>query len=100
MDRTCASAALARGLFFKTRLSGPFRQLGFHIGKGDAARVQHHKQAVDKVGGLGDQPLTILGYRSKYRLDRLLTELLGTMSDAAVEQLARIGQVGARLGAV
>ena len=44
-------------------------------------------------------PLAVLADRRDRRLDRFLAELLGAMRHAAVEELARIGHVGARLRA-
>ncbi len=66
----------------------------------DAARLEHDQQVIEQVGGLRDQPLAVLGDRRERGLDRLLAELLGAMRHALVEQLARIGRLGARLRAL
>src|SRR5580704_17492710 len=55
---------------------------------------------IEKVGGFPDHEISILGDRGDRGLDRLLTKLLGAVDDAAIEQLAGVGDVGARLGAV
>jgi hypothetical protein len=78
----------------------PVGQLGLDVRERDPARLQHHQQMIDEIGALRDQPLAILADGGKRGLDRLLAQLLGAMGDAAVEQLAGIGQVGARLGAL
>ena len=73
---------------------------GLDLGERDAARLQHDEQMVEQVGGLGDQVLAILADRRERGLDRLLAELLGAMRHALVEQLAGVGLLGARRGAL
>ena len=70
------------------------------IGKRNAARFQHHQQMIEQIGGFGGQPVAIGADRGERGFDRLFAELLGAVLDALVEQLARIGNVRARLGAL
>ena len=72
---------------------------GLDLRQRDAARMQHHEQMVEQVGGLAGQMLVVLVDGGDHGLDRLLAELLGAMGDAAIDELARIGDVGAGLGA-
>ena len=95
-----ASIALPRRFFLKPRLVRPPRQRRFHLRQRNLARLKHHQQVVDEIGGFGDQPVTILGRRGERGLHALLAELLGAMGDALVEQCARIGDLGARLRAL
>ena len=67
---------------------------------GIAARVQHHEQMVEEVGGFGDHPAAILGDRGDGDFDRFLAKLFGAMRDALVEQRAGIGGPGLGLGPV
>src|SRR4051812_11251550 len=55
---------------------------------------------VDEVGRFGGQPLLVLIDRGNRGLECLLAHFLGAMRHAAVEQLARIGHLGAFLGAL
>ncbi len=55
---------------------------------------------VEHVGGLRDHPVAIFGDCGNGGFDRLLAEFLGAMIDAAVEELARVRFVRARLGPV
>src|SRR5256885_5808615 len=91
------AATLARRLLVESGPTGAVEQLGLNVGERDAARMQHDQKMVDEIGTLRDQPLAILADGGKRRLDRLLAEFLGAMGDPAVEQLAGVGQVGARL---
>ena len=75
-------------------------ELRLDLGERDAARLQHHQQMIEQVGGLGDQALAVFADRRERGLDRLLAELLGAMRHALVEQLARVGLLGARRGAL
>jgi hypothetical protein len=55
---------------------------------------------IDEIGGLRDQPRSILIDGSEHGFDRFLAELLGTIFHAPVEEPARIGGIGARAGAL
>src|SRR5258705_13153722 len=55
---------------------------------------------IEQIAGLADQVVAVLAHRRQHGLDRFLAELLGALGDAAVEQLARIGGIGARAGAL
>ena len=48
--------------------------------------------------GFPGQPFIVLADGGDGSLERFLAKLFGAMGDAAVEQLARIGHVGAFLG--
>jgi hypothetical protein len=77
-----------------------FGEHGLNLRQRDAARVQHHEEVVEQVRGLAGEMLVVLVNRGDHGFDRLLPELLGAMGYAAVEELARIGNVAARLGAL
>ena len=88
-----------RGLFLEPGLALALGEHRLDLRQRDAARMQHHQQMVEQVGGLAGQMLVVLVDGGDHGLDRLLAELLGAMGDAAIDELARIGDVGARLGA-
>src|SRR5580704_5830963 len=92
-------AALARRLLVEARLAGARAELGLDLRERDAAGVEHDQEMVEHVGGFADDALAVFADRGNRRLDRLLAEFLGAMRHAAVEQLARVGHVGAFLRA-
>src|SRR5580704_10268718 len=92
-------AALARRFLVEARLPRARAELGLDFGERDAAGMEHDQEMVEHVGGLADDALTVFADRGNRRLDRLLAEFLGAMRHAAVEQLARVGHVGAFLRA-
>ena len=61
--------------------------------------MQQDEQMIKHVGGLADQALSIVADRGDRRLHCLLAELLGALIDAAIEQLAGVGHLGALAGA-
>src|SRR5262249_17193654 len=90
------SAALARRLFGQSRLARALGELCLDVRERDAARLEHDQQMVDEVGSFGDQARAILLDRRQHGLDRLFAQLLGAMRHALVEELARVGRIGAR----
>ena len=60
-------------------------------------RASSDQQVVEEIGRLGDDAVAILGDRRDRRLHRLLAQLLGAVGDAAIDELAGIGDVGTRL---
>src|ERR1700726_3394763 len=55
---------------------------------------------VNEIGGFRDQPIAILLAGSDHGLNRLLAELSGTVLDPPIQELARIGDLGARLSSL
>jgi hypothetical protein len=62
--------------------------------------MQHDQKMVEHVGRFADQAVAVLARRCDHGLDRLFAELLGALRCAPVEQLARVGFLGRRLGAL
>ena len=77
-----------------------FSQRGLDLGQLDAARLQHHQKVIEQVGGFRGEPVAVLGDGGERHFHRFLAELLGAMADALVQQLAGIGFLRARLGAL
>src|SRR5262249_39930975 len=89
----------ARCLFLEPRLTTASAKFGLDLVKRNAARVQQHKEVIKHVGGLADQALPVFGDGGNCRLDGLFAELFCAMINAAMEQLAGIGTLGAFAGA-
>ncbi len=76
-----------------------FRQHRLDILERDAARLEHDEEMIKQVGRFRRDLLAAFADRGEPGFDRFLAELLGAMGDAFVEQRARLGGLGARLGA-
>src|SRR4051794_21415070 len=88
--------ALARGFFFQSRHAGPLRQRSFDIFQLYAARFQQHQQVKQQIGALGDQVVAIIFDRGYHGLHRLLTEFLGAVLRALVEEPFGVGRLCTR----
>src|SRR5262249_44083749 len=90
---------LTRSLLFESRLAGPLCQHRLDVSEREPARLQQHKQVVDKVRAFRRQRMAVPLDRRDDGLDRFLAQLARAMGRTLVEQLARIGRVAARAGA-
>src|SRR3984957_1406336 len=95
----CDLTAFARGLFVKAGLAGSGAELGLDFVERDAAGMKHDQKMIKHVGGLSDDAVLVLADRGDGGFNGLFTELFGALGDAAVEQLSRVGNVRAFLGA-
>src|SRR5262249_30063858 len=59
-----------------------------------------HQEMVNDVGGLPNEALAVVADSRNRSLDGFLAELLGALVDAAIEQFAGIGHLGALAGAL
>ena len=73
---------------------------GLDFSERNAARFEQHQQMIEKISRLGDQAPFIFLHRGETCLDGLLTQFLGAVSDALVEECAGIGIRSARFGAL
>jgi hypothetical protein len=92
-------AAFAGRLFGDAGLAGTARQHGFDLGELDIPRRQQDQQVIEEIGRLLDEAFATFRNGSEREFHRFLAELLGALRDAAVEQLAGVGKVGAGGGA-
>src|SRR5215469_3927212 len=99
MPSAARFALFARRLFLKPGLAAARAEFGFYLVERNAAGMQQDQQMIKYVGGLADQALPVVADRGNRRLDRLLAELFSALIDAAIEQLAGIGYLGALAGA-
>src|SRR5438477_6140851 len=98
--RCAMSGPRARRLLVKAGDADALRQRGLHLVERYGARLEQNQKMIKQIGRFGDQPLAAFTDRRQRGLDRLLAELLGAMRHALVEQLARIGGLGTRGGAL
>src|SRR4029079_14390502 len=92
------SIALARGFFFQSGYIRTLRKCRFDILELDAARLQQHQQMKQQIGALGNQMIAIVLDRGDHGFDSFLTQLLGAVLRALVEQLAGVGPLSSRCG--
>src|ERR1700754_2400815 len=88
--------ALARSFFLKSRHLRTLGKRGFNFSQSDAARFEQHQPMKDKIGAFSDQMPPVIFDGGNHRLDRLLTELLGAMFSALIQELSRIRRLPAR----